>query len=112
MSLDNICGGLGLMACRVSEMTDGKFQIRYFAAGKVVPGLQVSDAGHLCHGDGIRANLDWKNSLGSEWRQFLEILTALANSRLDQISVEGIPAPIAEFRPCGATSRKPHSRFG
>ena len=43
-SLDTLFGGAELVARRVSEMTDGKFQIRAFAAGEIVPALQVLDA--------------------------------------------------------------------
>ncbi|NYZ12366.1 TRAP transporter substrate-binding protein [Azospirillum sp. RWY-5-1] len=43
-SLDTIYGGAEEVAKRVSEATDGKFQIRVFAAGEIVPGLQVLDA--------------------------------------------------------------------
>ena len=43
-SLDTLYGGLELFAKVVGEMSDGKFQIRTFAAGEIVPGLQVADA--------------------------------------------------------------------
>ena len=43
-SLDTLFGGVELIAKRVSDMTDGKFQIRPFAGGEIVPGLQVLDA--------------------------------------------------------------------
>jgi len=43
-SLDTIYGAAEVMAKRVSEATGGKFQIRVFAAGEIVPGLQVLDA--------------------------------------------------------------------
>src|SRR5215210_1422554 len=43
-SLDTLFGGAELMARRVGELTDGKFQIRAFAAGEIVPALQVLDA--------------------------------------------------------------------
>src|SRR4051812_2090972 len=43
-SLDTIYGGAELVARRVAELTDGKFQIRTFAAGEIVPALQVLDA--------------------------------------------------------------------
>ncbi|UGV26179.1 ABC transporter substrate-binding protein [Rhodopseudomonas boonkerdii] len=53
-SLDTIYGGAEMMAKQVSEMTDGKFQIQVFAAGELVPGLQVLDATsngtvEMCH---------------------------------------------------------------
>jgi TRAP-type mannitol/chloroaromatic compound transport system substrate-binding protein len=43
-SLDTLFGGAELVAKRVGELTDGKFQIRAFAAGEIVPALQVLDA--------------------------------------------------------------------
>ena len=43
-SLDTLYGGAELIAKRVAEATDNKFQIRVFAAGEIVPGLQVLDA--------------------------------------------------------------------
>src|SRR4030081_2965632 len=43
-SLDTLFGGAEYVARRVGELTDGKFQIRAFAAGEIVPGLQVLDA--------------------------------------------------------------------
>jgi len=43
-SLDTIYGGADDLANRVRALTDGKFDIRPFAAGEIVPGLQVMDA--------------------------------------------------------------------
>src|SRR5919202_1740403 len=43
-SLDTLYGGAEFLAKRVAEATDNKFQIRVFAAGEIVPGLQVLDA--------------------------------------------------------------------
>ncbi|MDB5805532.1 MAG: dicarboxylate transporter-DctP subunit [Betaproteobacteria bacterium] len=43
-SLDTIYGAAEQMAKRVAEATDNKFQIHVFAAGEIVPGLQVLDA--------------------------------------------------------------------
>src|SRR5689334_24113452 len=43
-SLDTIHRGAEMMAKMVGEATDGKFQIQTFAAGEIVPGLQVLDA--------------------------------------------------------------------
>jgi 5-methyltetrahydropteroyltriglutamate--homocysteine methyltransferase len=45
---------------------------------------------HICYGYGIQANLEWKDTLGSEWRQYEEIFPALARSRIDQVSLECI----------------------
>ncbi|MFA6310729.1 MAG: methionine synthase [Sterolibacterium sp.] len=51
-------------------------------------GLKCKTATHICYGYGIKANIDWKKSLGSEWRQYESIFPLLANSTIDQISLE------------------------
>ena len=43
-SLDTLYGGAEVLAKRVADATDNKFQIQVFAAGEIVPGLQVLDA--------------------------------------------------------------------
>jgi 5-methyltetrahydropteroyltriglutamate--homocysteine methyltransferase len=43
---------------------------------------------HICYGYGIKANIDWKATLGGEWRQYEETFPALAASRIDQVSIE------------------------
>ena len=60
------------------------------ALHRSIDGLRCKTAVHICYGYGIQANIDWKNSLGNEWRQYEEIFPALAKSRLDQVSVECI----------------------
>jgi len=49
---------------------------------------------HICYGYGIQANIDWKGTLGSEWRQYEEIFPALARSRIDQVSLECIHSKV------------------
>src|SRR5258708_22481365 len=51
-------------------------------------GLACKTAVHICYGYGIKANIDWKQSLGSEWRQYEEIFPALAQSCIDQVPLE------------------------
>ncbi|HET9622054.1 MAG TPA: methionine synthase [Kofleriaceae bacterium] len=58
------------------------------ALHRAIDGLTCKTAVHICYGYGIKANLDWKASLGSEWRQYEKVFPALAASRIDQISVE------------------------
>jgi 5-methyltetrahydropteroyltriglutamate--homocysteine methyltransferase len=58
------------------------------ALHRATAGLGCKTAVHICYGYGIKANLDWKHSLGSEWRQYEEIFPALAASRIDQVSLE------------------------
>jgi TRAP-type mannitol/chloroaromatic compound transport system substrate-binding protein len=43
-ALDTIYGAAETMTKALAEATDNKFQIRVFAAGEIVPGLQVADA--------------------------------------------------------------------
>jgi len=43
---------------------------------------------HICYGYGIQANIDWKSSLGHEWRQYEKVFPALAKSSIDQVSLE------------------------
>jgi len=43
-SLDTIYGAAETLAKRIAALTAGKFQIRVFAGGELVPGLQVLDA--------------------------------------------------------------------
>ena len=58
------------------------------ALHRAIEGLACTTAVHICYGYGIKANIDWKATLGNEWRQYQEIFPALANSRIDQVSVE------------------------
>ena len=60
------------------------------ALHRAIEGLTCRTAVHICYGYGIKANIDWKNSLGGEWRQYEIIFPALAKSRIDQVSVECI----------------------
>jgi 5-methyltetrahydropteroyltriglutamate--homocysteine methyltransferase len=58
------------------------------ALHRAAEGLHCKTAVHICYGYGIKANIDWKATLGAEWRQYEAIFPALAASRIDQISVE------------------------
>ena len=58
------------------------------ALHRAIDGVNAKTAVHICYGYGIKANVDWKATLGSEWRQYEEIFPALAASRIDQVSVE------------------------
>jgi 5-methyltetrahydropteroyltriglutamate--homocysteine methyltransferase len=53
-------------------------------------GLKCTTCVHICYGYGIKANLDWKKTLGESWRQYEEIFPALAKSRINQVSLECI----------------------
>ena len=43
---------------------------------------------HICYGYGIKANTDWKQTLGQEWRQYEQVFPALAASSIQQVSLE------------------------
>jgi 5-methyltetrahydropteroyltriglutamate--homocysteine methyltransferase len=58
------------------------------ALHRAVEGLTCKTAVHICYGYGIPANIEWKATLGAEWRQYEEIFPALAASRIDQVSLE------------------------
>ncbi len=58
------------------------------ALHRAIEGLSCRTAVHICYGYGIEENLKWKETLGSEWRQYEEIFPALNESRIDQISLE------------------------
>ena len=58
------------------------------ALHRAIDGLTCTTAVHICYGYGIKANIDWKATLGSEWRQYEQIFPALAASRIKQVSVE------------------------
>ena len=51
-------------------------------------GLGCTTAVHICYGYGIKANNDWKKTLGSEWRQYEETFPLLAGSTIGQVSLE------------------------
>ena len=51
-------------------------------------GLSCVTAVHICYGYGIKANDDWKKTLGDQWRQYEEVLPALAKSSIQQVSLE------------------------
>jgi len=58
------------------------------ALERAANGLTCTTAVHICYGYGIQANIDWKKSLGEEWRQYEQIFPALARSSIKQVSLE------------------------
>jgi len=58
------------------------------ALERAAKGLTCTTAVHICYGYGIKANLDWKETLGQEWRQYEAIFPALAKSSISQVSLE------------------------
>lgn len=55
---------------------------------RAIEGLKCETAVHICYGYGIKANTDWKKTLGSEWRQYEEVFPKLQQSNIDIISLE------------------------
>jgi 5-methyltetrahydropteroyltriglutamate--homocysteine methyltransferase len=58
------------------------------ALDRTLEGLTCTTAVHICYGYGIQANLDWKKTLGNEWRQYEAIFPAIAQSTVKQVSLE------------------------
>lgn len=58
------------------------------ALERAIEGLKCETAVHICYGYGIKANTDWKKTLGSEWRQYEEVFPKLQRSNIDIISLE------------------------
>lgn len=55
---------------------------------RAIEGLKCETAVHICYGYGIKANTDWKKTLGSEWRQYEESFPKLQQSSIDIVSLE------------------------
>jgi 5-methyltetrahydropteroyltriglutamate--homocysteine methyltransferase len=60
------------------------------ALHRAIEGVAATSAVHICYGYGIAANIEWKATLGTEWRQYEKFFPALAKSRIGQISLECI----------------------
>lgn len=58
------------------------------ALERAASGLTSKTAVHICYGYGIEANIKWKNTLGDEWRQYEKTFPMLAQSSIDQVSLE------------------------
>jgi 5-methyltetrahydropteroyltriglutamate--homocysteine methyltransferase len=67
---------------------------------RAAEGLSCKTAVHICYGYGIEENIRWKETLGSEWRQYEEIFPVLNESRIDQVSLEcaGSKVPMSLMR--------------
>src|SRR5580700_8315114 len=60
------------------------------ALHRAIEGVAATSAVHICYGYGIPANVQWKATLGAEWREYEAFFPALAKSRIDQVSLECI----------------------
>ncbi|NEW89489.1 methionine synthase [Rhodopseudomonas sp. WA056] len=58
------------------------------ALERAAEGLTCATAVHICYGYGIKANTDWKETLGAEWRQYEDIFPAIDKSAIQQVAVE------------------------
>ncbi|HEY9453068.1 MAG TPA: methionine synthase, partial [Bradyrhizobium sp.] len=58
------------------------------ALERAAEGLTCTTAVHICYGYGIKANTDWKQTLGAEWRQYEDIFPAIARSPIQQVAIE------------------------
>jgi 5-methyltetrahydropteroyltriglutamate--homocysteine methyltransferase len=58
------------------------------ALERAARGLKCTTAVHICYGYGIEANVKWKETLGSEWRQYEQIFPAINTSSIHQVSLE------------------------
>jgi len=89
--------GLAADGVDVIQFDEPAFNVYMDAAGwgidalhRAIDGVSSKTAVHICYGYGISANIQWKATLGSEWRQYEEFFPALAKSRIDQVSLECI----------------------
>jgi 5-methyltetrahydropteroyltriglutamate--homocysteine methyltransferase len=55
---------------------------------RAAEGLGCTTAVHICYGYGIKANIDWKHTLGESWRHYEDTFPVLARSSIDQVSLE------------------------
>ena len=71
------------------------------ALERAIEGLKCDTAVHICYGYGIKAYTDWKQTLGSEWRQYEAIFPKLQQSAIDMVSLEchnsGVPMELIEL---------------
>ena len=58
------------------------------ALERAAKGLKCATAVHICYGYGIKANDDWKKTLGGEWRQYEETFPTIAKSSIQQVAIE------------------------
>ncbi len=58
------------------------------ALQRAAQGLTCATAVHICYGYGIKANTDWKQTLGGEWRQYEATFPVIAKSTIQQVAIE------------------------
>lgn len=66
-----------------------------------IDGVEATTAVHICYGYGVKANIDWKRGLGPEWCQYEVTFPVLAESAIDQVSLEiagsNVPLDVLEL---------------
>src|SRR6201985_1359684 len=58
------------------------------ALEKAAEGLTCTTAVHICYGYGIKANTDWKQTLGGQWRKYEETFPSIDQSSIQQVAIE------------------------
>ncbi|MDO5622882.1 MAG: methionine synthase [Paracoccus sp. (in: a-proteobacteria)] len=58
------------------------------ALERAAEGLKCETAVHICYGYGIKANTDWKKTLGNEWRQYEQTFPTIQKSSIGMVSLE------------------------
>ncbi|MGL4635615.1 MAG: methionine synthase [Beijerinckiaceae bacterium] len=58
------------------------------ALERAAQGLTCTTAVHICYGYGIKANIDWKATLGDSWRHYEDTFPAISRSSIQQVSLE------------------------
>ncbi|TXR51287.1 methionine synthase [Quadrisphaera setariae] len=71
------------------------------ALERAAEGLRAETVVHICYGYGIKANNDWKATLGAEWRQYEQSFPLLQGSSIDTVSLEShhshVPVELVEL---------------
>lgn len=61
---------------------------RHSRLERAAEGLRAETVAHICYGYGIKANTDWKATLGPEWRHYEKSFPLLQRSTIDTVSLE------------------------
>ncbi|MFR0637256.1 methionine synthase [Arthrobacter sp. LS16] len=71
------------------------------ALERACEGLKAETVAHICFGYGIKANNDWKATLGTQWRHYEKSFPLLQRSSIDTISLEShhsnVPVEVVEL---------------
>ncbi|MGX1748994.1 methionine synthase [Glutamicibacter protophormiae] len=71
------------------------------ALERACEGLKAETVAHICFGYGIKANNDWKATLGTQWRHYEKSFPLLQRSSIDTISLEShhsnVPLEVVEL---------------